>query len=1093
MNQMFTPSTPAPIQPPRTGTPSKSPRPPVVAKATPSGTPAASESLGNTIPIAQVQHKEFAAGSESTPINYDIGHAHHDYGGQPPGQALPHVDAHPAPYMQHAAAHPVLSYNPMDPYASAGYPGMGGAMGMHHLGGMPPMGMGMNGLFGMNMMPHLGMMGMNGGMNLAGMHSGGLVGSPESLGYGAFPMVGGDPSITNGDKKSGKGKMSKKNAKATEKVKASEKAAATKEKAKAAAIKEKAKAAAAIKEKEALAAAALKEKKNNNNGSDTDSDTDTDISSEGNSSVSDDSTVLSDSSSIKNKKKKKSNTTKITTEKKGMSTTKIITTEKKGMSEVEAETAAAWASDPDLVVELRARKEREYEIEKKKRELAFNDMSKDMRNELNAMRDKYESIIKFDSAIHITLDEHRERLKMKQDEADHYIDSKLYEKQKIFDREIVEIKLKSQESDENYVKSMDQYKDVVKKLDGECHRLEAGWDDTRAELEKLKIDSEAKYKETVEELHNKRELEVAALQEELSSMKAQYEADIFKRNTEKEEQDKEMRIVKNINIEKMTANKKLTEDLKTAIESSQHAKEKAVAAMFRLKSLAAEKDASESQLERLKDAAIQLKKDLNVSKEKYDEIVLWAKNTEDAQKKHDDEMKKNMNAQHEKFNVEYDFLAKQNSALKDEVRTMKNEILDQKSILEAATDKMKDMQRIVDDKARKCHVATEHAEKLQVIVDVSEKKFDNMQRKLELIRERDLKLQENEMNGELLSMKRKVDIKMKLVEEMENKTEFLRNKIKTLEEIIATKDKKIDALDEQIVFESRMREINMQKRMEHENGGIDAVVSLLRINEMNAANLDRITESNAANLDTVREDIAKLVTRINTETVNKKKTNVQNKLAAVAEMVKMGHKLHEDEKERERKEKEGIPKRGIDMNKAQLHLSRTHSPERKEAQNYNNTIPKNPDGIYKDGHGRPILDPFHPSLGKPIENADATNENVRNNQSHGSQPPIPSLNAGVKKVGFIPSAPEAPVVNKVTAPQASTSTEEQSMKEEAIERALVEKIAATMDTDDETDAGSKTSKNSKKKVAAGDRKDDGLTKAERKAVKAKKKTLKTES
>ena len=166
--------------------------------------------------------------------------------------------------------------------------------------------------------------------------------------------------------------------------------------------------------------------------------------------------------------------------------------------------------------------------------------------------------------------------------------------------------------------------------------------------------------------------------------------------------------------------------------------------MFRLKSLAAEKDASESQLERLKDAAIQLKKDLNVSKEKYDEIVLWAKNTEDAQKKHDDEMKKNMNAQHEKFNVEYDFLAKQNSALKDEVRTMKNEILDQKSILEAATDKMKDMQRIVDDKARKCHVATEHAEKLQVIVDVSEKKFDNMQRKLELIRERDLKFQENE-------------------------------------------------------------------------------------------------------------------------------------------------------------------------------------------------------------------------------------------------------------------------------------------------------------------------------------------------------------
>ena len=206
-----------------------------------------------------------------------------------------------------------------------------------------------------------------------------------------------------------------------------------------------------------------------------------------------------------------------------------------------------------------------------------------------------------------------------------------------------------------------------------------------------------------------------------------------------------------------------------------------------------------------------------------------------------------------------------------------------------------------------------------------------------------------------------------------------------------------------------MREINMQKRMEHENGGIDAVVSLLRINEMNAANLDRITESNAANLETVRQDIAKLVTRINTEAVNKKKNNVKDKLQAVAEMVKLGHQLHEEEKA-----KDGIPKRSIDMNKAQLHMSRSYSPSRQELLKHTDQISEQPDGIYKDGHGRPILDPFHPSLGKPDINEN--NENTSDTQSHGAKllaeakagigaetgAADSSLSKSVQKVAFVP-------------------------------------------------------------------------------------------
>ena len=658
------------------------------------------------------------------------------------------------------------------------------------------------------------------------------------------------------------------------------------------------------------------------------------------------------------------------------------------------EPTATWSDDPDINAEVQARKEHEWAVEKKKREMAFTDMSKDLREELRGMRDKYETIIKFDSAVHMSLEDHRERMKIKQDEADHYIDSKLYEKQKTFDREVEEIKLKAKESDDNYVKTMDSYKDVVSKLDSECHRLEKGWDDSRKEVKERDSVIEAMKEaslQALKESQQKHDHDINTLRKEMETMQAAHMEATQARNEEKEKQDTEMRITKNINMQKVEANKKLTDDLRISDEALSHAKEKAVAAMFRLKSTSSEKDAVEAQLERLKDAAVQLKKDLTQSREKYDEIVLWAKTTEDAQKKHDDEVKKNMNAQHDKFNVEYDFLCKQNSALKDEIRNLKHEVQDGKSYVAMAEDKLKNSARDIEDSKRKCKIAEDHAEKMQITVDFADKKYDQMQRKLELTRERDLKLQENEMTGELTSMKKKVDIKSKLVEEMEHKTEFLRNKIKSLEDIVMSRDKKIDALEEQVAFEGRMREMNMQKRMEHENGGIDAVVSLLRINEMNAANLDRITETNAVNLDTVRKDIAGLVTKINTETVAKKKTNAKLKLKAVADIVKNGHEAHEAALEKKAKEEAGIPRRKIDLNKAQLHMSRSKSPDRKELIKHAHNIPEQADGVFKDGYGRPITDPFHPSLSMappdPVPfDMQYANENYENN--HNNQKPL---------------------------------------------------------------------------------------------------------
>ena len=48
--------------------------------------------------------------------------------------------------------------------------------------------------------------------------------------------------------------------------------------------------------------------------------------------------------------------------------------------------------------------------------------------------------------------------------------------------------------------------------------------------------------------------------------------------------------------------------------------------------------------------------------------------------------------------------------------------------------------------------------------------------------------------------------------EFEDKLAFLRNKLKDMEEEGLVKSRKIQVLEEQVIFEGRMREMNMQKR-----------------------------------------------------------------------------------------------------------------------------------------------------------------------------------------------------------------------------------------------------------------------------------------
>ena len=144
-------------------------------------------------------------------------------------------------------------------------------------------------------------------------------------------------------------------------------------------------------------------------------------------------------------------------------------------------------------------------------------------------------------------------------------------------------------------------------------------------------------------------------------------------------------------------------------EKEKATKEKAVAAIFKMKILQTEKDsiekstgeektANEALIGKLRSAVEKARKEVKISNDKYEEIVKWAKATEETQRKHDDELKKGMVQQHEKFNVEYDFLNKENTALKDEIRNMKNEVADHKSLLKQSLQTIKNLHRDNDEK-----------------------------------------------------------------------------------------------------------------------------------------------------------------------------------------------------------------------------------------------------------------------------------------------------------------------------------------------------------------------------------------------------------
>jgi len=610
-----------------------------------------------------------------------------------------------------------------------------------------------------------------------------------------------------------------------------------------------------------------------------------------------------------------------------------------------------------LSIEAQARKERDWDIEKEKRELLFQDMGKELREDLRNMREKYDSIIKFDSAIHISLEECRERLKQKQDECDHYVDSKLYEKQKAFDRQFAELKIDAKRTEDNYSTTMDTYKDVVGKLDAECHKLEAGWTDTQQQFEKYKTETQ----QALGQLKEEKKVETTALKDELEELKSEYNIAAEQKAAQYARLDEDLRRIKAMNVEKIKINTDLEFEIKETKSELGKVKSEAHEALLMLKTVTADKDIAEQQVERQKLRIAALTEEVETKDKKYSDIVEWAKTTEQKQRVHDDELKKNMNQQHDKFNVEYDFLHKQSSALKDEIRILKHEVDDHKALLARSLDQLKSLHRDNDAKVLGCKQATDRADKAEALVDGFDKKLGDTMRKAALLRDRDLKLAEAKADETIRELKSKLELKEKVIEEMESKTVYLRTKIKGLEEILLQTNRKVSVLEEQMLFEGRMRELNMQKRAEHENGGIDAIVQLLKIHETNSANLDRIQTANTMNLDTVRKDIAVLVSQLSKE-VKKNAEKGTTQLKAAAHMIGQMHLGHRDEEETAEPSPEElvlVPSRPIDLTKAFLGAPDLTSIAQPEAPDVGPPSPQ----MFKDGFGNMIGDPFDKSRG----------------------------------------------------------------------------------------------------------------------------------
>ena len=436
--------------------------------------------------------------------------------------------------------------------------------------------------------------------------------------------------------------------------------------------------------------------------------------------------------------------------------------------------------------------------------------------------------VPFDPALHISLKDMQEKIRALEREKDSTFEafkSKSVATTEAMVKDHIQKQTAAHEKEVELEEAVETLKEAVAQLDKECHRLE----------------SEAE-QATTERGQTAKQLEVVSGE---------------KKTLEEQLIDAENRYA---SIE--SENEVLSTNLKKCNDDLTHARQEAVVSVFKLKKAMESHKLQSDQIDRLKKNNEALKKEVSDSKKSYDEIVKWAKTTEEAHRKHDEEVHRTMNNQHEKFNVEYEFLGKQNKVLKEEVRSLNHELKDAKALLEHGIEQMKDLHRDQQGSKASEKKLKKKVEELQQIVDEHEHATEDLVRKFNMQKERDVGALNYSHDREVSKLSKIIVTKEGIERDLNSKLDFVRKKVKDMEADIKNRDRRIILLEEQVLFETKMREINMQKRTEKEQGGLEAIVQLLRINESNSHALSTLNDTNTKNLEVVRGDIETLLKKI---------------------------------------------------------------------------------------------------------------------------------------------------------------------------------------------------------------------------------------
>jgi hypothetical protein len=136
--------------------------------------------------------------------------------------------------------------------------------------------------------------------------------------------------------------------------------------------------------------------------------------------------------------------------------------------------------------------------------------------------------------------------------------------------------------------------------------------------------------------------------------------------------------------------------------------------------------------------------------------------------------------------------------LKEEVRSLNHELKDAKALLEHAMEQMKDLHR--ENNASKAleKRSKRKQEELQTLVDENQHATEELVRKFNMAKERDVGALNYSHDRETAKLNKIIVSKDSAEKELVAKLEFVRKKVKDMESDIKNRDRRIVLLEEQV-------------------------------------------------------------------------------------------------------------------------------------------------------------------------------------------------------------------------------------------------------------------------------------------------------